>query len=460
MIEAPIAGARSWLDSRLARQVSELVRLAGPVIVARLGIVAMMLVDTVIVGRFSAQELAYQGIGLAVLGTLLVTGVGLMMGTMVMTASAYGAGRFRECGAVWRRSLPYALVLGTLGGAICLAGEPILLATGQEADLARGGGIVMAIAGLGVPANVVYVATAFFLEAIKRPMPAMLMMIAANVVNALLNIVLVWGHLGFPAMGAAGSAWATSIVRVLLAVSLLAYVWWMPDHERFGVRLRPEGGWRRWAQQRRIGYAAGASIGVEASAFTALSIFAGWLGPLPLGAYSISLNLLAFVFMVALGIGTATSVLVGIAHGRRDPQALAFAGWTGLGLNTLAMALFGLLLLALAEVIAGAYASDAALLAMTVPLIAFSSTILIADGGQAVMSNALRGRGETWVPTLTHTIAYVGVMIPLGWLLALPLGRGAMGLLEAILIASIVAVSLLAWRFHALARRDRRLARA
>ncbi|HSO41443.1 MAG TPA: MATE family efflux transporter [Rhodospirillales bacterium] len=425
-------------------------------VVARSGIMVMGLVDTVMVGRYAAEELAYLGIALAPITVLLLILTGLLMGTLVVTAAAFGSGDGRGCGAVWRRSLPYALALGVGASFICAFGEPLLRLLGQSPELARQGGAVVRVMGLGLPGAALFLTSTFFLEGLRRPLPGMVMMIAANVVNAALNWIFVYGHLGLPAMGAVGSAWATTGVRLFLAASLVGYVWMMTDARRYGVRDGPRTSWRAWARQRRIGYAAATSIGVEGTAFSALNVFAGWLGVLPLAAFSIALNLITIVFMVAIGIGAATAVRVGMAHGRGDTTEVALAGWTGLLLALLAMALFAVVFALAPEALAAAYTTDFSLRAAVVPLIALSAWILIADGGQGVMANALRGRGETWAPTLMHTTSYVVVMIPLGWLLAFPLGREALGLYEAILIASIVSVSLLSARFAWLGRRDRR----
>lgn len=437
------------------RRVADLVRLAGPVVVARAGILVMAFVDTVMVGRFSSAELAYLGIGLAPITAILVALVGLLLGTLVTTASAFGAGNLAACGAAWRRSLGFALAAGAIFAAPCLFGEAVLAALGQSPELAAGGGPVSRIVALGVPLQLVFVASTFFLEGIKRPLPGMVLMIAANLVNVALNWVLVYGNLGFPALGAAGSAWATTAVRALLCAAVLGYVWTMADGERFGVRRRPQGGWRAWAGQRRIGYAAGASIGVESTAFAVVSVFAGWLGTLPLAAFSIGLNLIAMAFMVAIGVGSATAVLVGIAHGRGDARETALAGWTGLGVNTAAMVALGAVFALAPATLTGLYTTDAELAAIAAPIVAFCAWVLVADGGQAVMANALRGRGETWVATGLHTVSYFVVMIPVSWALAFPAGRGALGLFEGTLIASVVSVALLAFRFHWLSRRDR-----
>ena len=194
---------------------------------------------------------------------------------------------------------------------------------------------------------------------------------------------------------------------------------------------------------------------MEVAAFSVLGVFAGWLGHVPLGALAIGENLLSIVFMVALGFGIATSVRVGVAHGRGDHDELALAGWTGLGVATVAMTAAGVAFLALPATLAGFYSTDSVLLAATVPVVAVAGVVTVFDGGQVVMATALRGRGETWWPTGLVVIAYFGVMLPIAGIFAFVLDRGARGLMEAILVGSVVALALLAGRFHLLARRDR-----
>ena len=438
---------------RLRAHVWDLVRLAAPVIVARAGVLVMALVGTIMVGRYGVEELAYMAIGQAPTHPIMLSMMGLVMGTMVTTAAAFGAGRDTECGAAWRRSMPYAFALGLVATVLCLFGEPFLLATGQTPELAYHGGKVTAVLGLGIPPVLIYLTTIFFLEGMKRPMPGMVVMIGANFLNVLLNWVLVYGNWGFPAMGALGSAWATTGVRFALAGVMLAYVWTMNDHARFAVRVRPEKGWRQWTHQRRVGYGAGASIGLESLTFNALTVFAGWLGALSLAAYSITTNVIAMIFMVAIGIGVATSVRVSIAHGQRDRANMAMAGWSGLAVNTLVMVVIGIVLWNASDLLASAYTTDADLITIVGPLIAFTAWLVVVDGAQGVLVNALRGRGETWVPVILQGGAFALIMVPLAWALAFPTGHGVLGLVEGIVAGCAVAAVLLAVRFHLLSRR-------
>ncbi len=281
---------------------------------------------------------------------------------------------------------------------VSLAGAPLFRLGGQSEDLAQGGGAVLAVLGLGAPGMMLYITTGFFLEGIKRPMPGMVAMVIGNLVNGLLAWALVWGHLGFPAMGAVGSAWATTIVRWAMGLGLVAYAWWMSDHARWQVRVPVSDWWSGAARQRHLGYAAGLSIGVEAGAFAVLGLFAGMVSTLALAAYTVGLNLIALPFMAAVGLATATAVRVGVAYGQGDRQDMAMAGWTGLGVTSAILAVVGVLYRLLPESIGAIYTTDEGLLTAVAPLIAFGAWILIADGGQTVMANALRGRHDALGP--------------------------------------------------------------
>ncbi|HYC04721.1 MAG TPA: MATE family efflux transporter [Azospirillaceae bacterium] len=440
-------------NARLKRHAAELLRLAIPVMVARAGIIVMAVVDTLFVGHYGAVELAYLGLGGTPVGVFFATIVGLMMGTIVMASQALGAGNPAECGAVWRRSLPWAALVGFAFLAVCLVAEPLFLLAGQEPDLARGGAGVILVLGYGMPAGAIYITTAFYLEGLKRPMPGMVAMLLANVANVGLNWVFVFGKLGFPEMGAEGAAWATTSLRWATAIGLVVYVLTMADHERFASRGTLRGWWRDGAEQRRLGYAAGLSQGLESSAFGALGLFAGMLGALALAAYTVALNLLALPFMAALGLASATAVRVGAAHGAGDRRELVTAGWMGLAVTSVILAVAGAFYGLLPETIAGAFAKEPELIAAILPLIGFSAWILVVDGGQVVMASALRGRGDAWIPTALHFVSYYAVMIPAGAALAFWAGRGVLGLYEGIFIASVVSVAILSARFWWLSRR-------
>lgn len=443
-----------WVRARIVRQFSELVRLSLPIVVQRLGIITMGIVDTVMVGRFSSQELAYQSIGYVPVATMIVISIGLMMGTMVLTSNAFGAEDYKKCGRIWKRSIPYGFAIGMIGFTVCLFGEPMLLLLGQEADISRGGAVMMQAIAFGIPMTNVMLACTFFLEGINRPLPSMIFIILANGINVFLNWILVYGHLGFEPMGAEGSAWATTIVRTFLAVALILYIIRMTDRDRFGILDKVDMRWKRWKRQRHLGYAAGITNGLEHVGFSALSVFSGWLGALSLAGMAIMFNVFGAPFMVAVGIAGATSVRVGIAYGRKDPRDLILAGSCGLAFNFLVMLPLLAALFYFPREIAALFTVDVALIEVATPLIILSAWMLMVDSGQTVMGSALRGRRDVWFPTFLYFLSYLAVMVPLAYYLAFNSGRGAGGLVESAVYASILSFVLLGGRFYLLSLRD------
>ena len=438
----------------LRDHLSELLRLAAPVVVARTGILTMASADIIMLGHYRAEDVAWYGIGLTPYIVLLLIGIGLLTGTLVMTSHARGAGRLADCGPVWRRSLPYALLIGLAGTVISQFAEPFFLAIGQSPAIAVGGGSVAAIAGLALAPTLIHSNSTYFLEGLARPLPGMTAILCGNLLNILLNWLLIFGHWGFPEMGAQGAIAATSIVRCLMAASLAGYIWWMPDRDVFGIREPLLGGWwRGGGEQWRLGYAAGVSQGVESTAFNSLTMMAGLLGPAALASYSISLNLTALIFMLALGFGAATAVRVGAARGAGDHHRMVAAGWVGLGATAAIMAALGVLLWFFRAEVAALYTSDADLLAILPILFGIVASLLILDGGQVVMTFALRGAGDAWLPTSIHLMSFFVVMIPAAWFLAFPMGLGAIGLVISIALGAGAALLPLSFRFWLVTRR-------
>jgi len=451
-VEPPQTRPKNWTLIRLRRHLTELIRLSGPIIISRMGILVMITADTVMVGHFSARELAYQSIGAAMIVPIILSFMGMILGTIVLSSNHFGAQAYEECGRVWRRAIPYAFVLGLIACLFSLFGQTWLSLAGQTTELAREGGKVMAATGVGLPAHLVFLASAFFLDGIRRPKPAMVLMVLGNLMNIFLNWVFVFGNLDMPADGAMGATWTTAAVRWFLAFAIYIYIWWMPGFEKYGIRTSPSGGWKSWADLRNLGFASGLGIGVESVAFATLAVFAGWLGEVPLATYAIGMNVIAVCFMIAIGLGSAAAVRVGIAYGRKDWPDMLLAGWTGLVVTTCVLGVIGAGLMSFPDGIAGFYSTEADIISATAPLIFFCGFILIFDGGQATMLNVLRGRRDVWFPSAIQSFSFLGVLVPLGYVFAVRWHLGAIGLFYGILIAGITSLTLLSLRFYWLGR--------
>ena len=150
-------------------------------------------------------------------------------------------------------------------------------------------------------------------------------------------------------------------------------------------------------------------------AFSSLALLAGYLGLAAVGGYQIVINIIAFAFMGAVGVATATGVAVGHAVGREDASAVARAGWSGVATIVMFMGLFAIGVELFPDALAHIFTNDPAILAVVVPTLVVAGFMLLADGSQAVLMGALRGAGDTWVPTALHLCAFILVMVPAAW---------------------------------------------
>ena len=442
--------------NKLTEDIKTLLNLAWPVVISRVGILTLGITDTVMVGRYASEHLAYLGIGMVPSNIYILIMIGLLMGTSVLVSNRFGAGQYDKTGEVLWHALPWGFAIGLIGFLFCYFGEFWLLLTGQDAVLAEKGGHISIIAGLSLPLAAVHMTTGFFLEGIRNPRPGMVIMIAANIINIFANYFLVYGVYGFPELGAEGSIWATFIVRCMQVVAILSYVWFFIDHEKFGLS-KPKITWRGGTDLRRIGYASGISMGLENGAFNALVLFAGFLGTAAVAAHVIMINVFALFFMMGLGFGVATAVSVGNANGAGDMRQVTRWAWLGLSIQSVVMVVAGILMWVTAQQAGEFFSNDPAVYNLAAAMIAWVAMSLVFDTGQSLMAMALRARGDTWMPTFIHFIAYGVVMIPLAYLFIFPLGRGAMGLADGVILGTFVPFILVMLRYRQL---DRRVLRA
>ena len=433
----------------------ELTHLAWPVVMARLGIMTMGLTDAIVVGHYASRELAYHSLAWAPSSVVLTTAVGLMMGVQVMTARLRGEGRGEEVGAVLRRGLVYALQIGVISMiGLLLLGPFGMVHMGLEDGLAEGAAPVLMIFALSMPAYLISVAAQFFLEGLHRPKAGMVAMWVANAVNLALNIVLVPDLLGLGVDGAAASAWATFGARTALAVFLAIYILRLPEARAWGLFAKPRRDRSVEVEQIRVGIGAGSSNFIEVGAFAAMTLFAGQLGAAETASWAVVINVSAIVFMVPMGLSSATAVLVGRAYGAGDKAGVMRGGLAGIGVVTVLAFIIAIGLWLAARPVVSAYTSDPAILAIAAPALVLATLFFVADAQQVVAAQANRAAGDVVWPTLMHLLSYGIIMIPLGWWLAHRMGVN--GLVWSVIVASVISGVLLTGRFLRVAKRARR----
>jgi MATE family multidrug resistance protein len=427
-------------------------RLALPVMLSRAGMVLMLTVDTAIVGHlaFADRQLAALGAALIPQAVLQTAAVGLLIGVIVRTAQLDGAGKPQACGEVWRLGLLLAVLLGAVYAAIFANGAAILGGLlGQPPEVAESGGAVLRILGWGMGGQLVYFACAHFLEGINRPVPPMLLMFAANLLNAFLAYGLGTGAFGMPASGVEGVATATTLVRCGLGIGGVLLVLLTVDRRRYGVTLRHVEGWDGLIALLRLGLPLAAAIGLESACFSMITNMSGWLGPVSLATMHAAINYTSFVYMLTIGLATAAAVRVGNAVGRGDWRNAQRAGWIAVGLAGILMLGVGSLTAGFADHAAAILTNDPVVLAVLVPVLAgVVSLLVIVDSLQGVLMGALRGCADTLIPTIIYGVSFWIIGVPAGYWWGYHQGLGPISLTWALLGALAAASMALGWRFQ------------
>jgi MATE family multidrug resistance protein len=421
-----------------------LYRLAVPVVVVQLGLMLMGVVDTVMVGRLSAEALGAVALGNLFFFTAAVIGMGTLMALDPVVAQAVGARDEPAIARGLQRGVILAVVV-TLPTALALMlVRPALSVMRQPAELIPVAAAYIYVIIPGLLPFYLFIAFRQTMQSLGRIAPIVRVTVAANLLNGVLNWSFIYGNLGVPALGVAGAALATTISRFALAGGLL-YAGW---HE-LGPRLRP---WRpesndprALGRMLRIGLPIGAQMFFEYGVFALVGALMGLIGTLAIGGHQIALNLSAIVFMVPQGIGAAAAVLVGQAVGAQDLPKARRAALGAVLLGGGFMTGSALVFLLFPGELARLYTTDSGVMAIAGSLIVLGGLFAVFDGLQAVCIGILRGIGDTRWPVAISMVGYWLIGLPVSVLLGFQLGWGPDGLWWGLVLGlAVTAVVLLA----------------
>jgi multidrug resistance protein, MATE family len=437
----------TFRDLRL--EFRPMLRLAAPLALAELGWMAMGIVDTLMAARLGPAAIGAGSLGHSVFYPIAISATGLLLGMDTLVAQAFGAGDVRDCRRTLVNGLWLGLLLTPLVALLMLAVIPAMRTAGVNRHvMVLAAPFIRAIAW-GILPLFAFTACRRYLQAVNIVGPVTFAMITANLINAAGNWVLMYGHLGVPAMGLTGSGWSTTFSRAYMAAVMLGAVVW---HERKTGNLLFEVSWKPQFTRIRVllslGISAAGQMAFEGAVFGIVTVLAARLDEASLAAHSVAVLVISTTFMVPLGISSAAAVRVGQAVGRGDPKGVAAAGWAALTLAAAFMGTAGVLLWVVPRLIVTAFIGDAATVATGIVLLRIAAFFELFDGLQVVATGALRGVGDTRTPMLAHLVGYWIIGLPIAYVLCFNFGWGARGIWVGLSAALILigAALLLAWQ--------------
>lgn len=431
--------ARAW----------EVVRLATPASISMLSYTLVGVVDTVLMGHLGSEAVA--GVGLA--NTLFYTLTSLMTGTLgatsTLSAQHEGAGQKREAGAFLHQATWLAVLGGLLIGIpLSLMARNILTLMQPGAGVIEAAASYLSIRALGLPLFCLTVARDQFLEGLGDTKTPMRVAITINLLHVATNYWFIFGGLGIPAMGPAGAAVSTVLAH---ATSLLLY--------RRALRRRheaqPEYGLfpmrgldlKRLRQMLRLGLPLGVQYCLDVGSWLLLTMFIGWMGDKALAANQITLRIMSVTFMTIQGVSVTTTSLVGRHLGAGEPEEARRYGWTAIVIGVAIMLTLGISYQLFPGFWIHLFTKDPEVEAITRQLLHLVMYFQLLDTIAMVTFGALKGAGDTrftmWL--MAGTAWLVG--LPLGYLLAFPMGYGAAGVYLALIAQLGVVAILIVHRF-------------
>ena len=424
-------------------------RLALPLIFAELGWMSMGIVDVVMVGRLpnSAVAIGATGLGQSLYHSVAIFGGGLLLGMDTFVSQAFGREDLMDARRTLVNGLFLACVLAPLLMLVVLSWPALMRYFGISTELVAPMTPFLRALNWGTLPLLVYFALRRYLQAVNVVQPIMFALISANLVNALGNWILIYGHFGFPAMGITGSGWSTCFSRIYLVLVLAVTLSVAESKRKLPAWLGTRIDLHRVVALLKLGGPSAVQILLEIGAFAAATAVCARLGPIPLSGHEIALNCAALSFMVPLGISSAAAVRVGQAMGRGDPAAARHAGWSAMAIGVGFMAAAGIAFVTFSRTIARWFSHDPAVVQVGANLLLVAAAFQLFDGMQIVATGALRGTGDTRTPMLANLVAYWLLGLPLGYFLCFNLGWGVVGVWTGLCIGLMLIGSalLIAW---------------
>lgn len=431
-----------------------------PLIGGHVASFAIGLTDAAMLGWYSAGALAAATLAASYFNAIFLFGCGFAFAVLPLVAAATGANDTRMARRANRMGLWLSMLYGAAAMPLFIWAGPILRALGQDPQVAADAAAYLNVMGWGVFSALAVMVLKSTLAAQERTQVVLITQLAATVVNAGVNYMLIFGNFGAPEMGLMGAAIASLVTITVSTLILVAYCHRaLPEQEIFRNFYLPD--WEVFARLFRLGIPIGLTTLAEVSLFTASALMMGWISPVALAAHGIALNLAGLTFMVHLGLSNVATIRVGNALGRKDLPHMLRGARVLITISFVFAMMSVAAFLLFPEALISIFLSPddperPAIMATSITLLAVAAIFQLTDGLQAQAIGLLRGLQDTTIPMLIAVIGYWAIGLPTGYVLGFTMGYGGTGVWIGLVVGLSSVGALLLWRFwgHAVHRDD------
>lgn len=420
--------------------------LALPVALSQLGHIMVGLVDTYMAVKISEAALSAATVALSMYFPLFMFYIGMSYGFTPLIAQAHGEDDKDKIATILYHAVYINFAIAALITLLLYGGTFLIPYLNQPPEIIDDAiTFTHLLMWTVIPVSVFQIIRQF-IEGLGHTKQAMFISVMGNLINIVLNILLVKGLFGFPALGLPGVAVATLCARVFMAIAIIVYFFFIGDYKEYIQLLKIQRFKKKmleavWGKS----YPTGFQMSFEGTAFSVAAILVGMFGTIQLSAHQIALNLASVTYMAASGVAAAATVRVGYLYGQKNHQELKRAGYTAIGMVMVFMAFCSVMFVSFHTILPSLFSEDPEVIKICGWLLWMTAFFQLSDGIQVTSMGALRGISDVKVPSLIAFLAYWVIGIPLGAFFAFVLDWQVYGIWVGLTVGLVIA-SIVLWR--------------
>ena len=435
-----------YIRERYLSKAGELLKLAMPVMLAQLGYIAVQVADSSMVGMYGGEDavpLAAVAFGSSISWLFTFLCMGISIGLTPIVGELFVQERRQEMAHYMQTSLVFYPIFGVICMALQIASEPLLYHLGQPIEVVDMALPYYRLMAYCLPFGMLYGSFKQFLEGVGNTKSAMIVSVITNIINIALNYIFIFGKCGCAEMGVYGAGLATLVSRILNPMILGAYfVCSKRYREYLSLFSRKVDYMRNALRLLKLGFPIAGQMVLEAAAFIVTGVMMGWFGAEAISANQVGNTYGNCTFMMILSLGSATTICVSHAFGRRDIEEIAAVVRSALTMAVIWGSAVIVAFVTMRHAMPLLFTENREVILLASQMLIIYATYQLSDAVQCVLVAILRGLQQVKSIAVISFVAYIVLNIPAGYIAAFHLGMGATGLIAGYIVGLSVAALL------------------
>ena len=435
-----------YIREKYLSKAGELLKLAMPVMLAQLGYIAVQVADSAMVGMYGGEDavpLAAVAFGTSISWLFTFLCMGISIGLTPIIGELFVQERRQEMAHYMQTSLLFYPIFGVICMALQIASEPLLYKMGQPIEVVDMALPYYRLMAYCLPFGMLYGSFKQFLEGVGNTKSAMIVSVITNIINIALNYIFIFGKCGCAEMGIYGAGLATLLSRILNPLILGTYfVCSRRYREYLALFSRKTDYLGNALRLLKLGMPIAGQMVLEAAAFIVTGVMMGWFGAEAISANQVGNTYGNCTFMMVLSLGSATTICVSHAFGRRNIEEVAAVVRSALAMAVIWGSAVIVAFVTLRHAMPLLFTENREVIALASQMLVLYATYQLSDAVQCVFVAILRGLQQVKSIAAISFVAYIVINIPVGYIVAFHLGMGATGLIVGYIVGLSVAALL------------------